>query len=449
MRPTYSSLAVGLCLTAVSLAACGGKPETGTVLASHPDNRHDEPVGDSGTVADGPPAAPEDSGKPIEKNDPSEMYPAFPPDIAQLSNGGGTVLKDPVVVTITWPGEPNATLFEDFGDKIGTSKYWELITKEYGVGPAVSGKDNHVRIATDAPASFSESDLDKLVKDSASDVATSKWPAPTENTLYVLYLPATSKLLLRGTDACAQGIGGYHASTRVSGMEIAYAILPQCKAGKPARVTSASSHEMGEAATDPHTRGKRAFAGFDDDHLAWDLWQHFQTENGDACEFYQDSFYTETEADFAFSVQRQWSNKSASSGGAPCVPAPKEPYFNVTPLALEPIEADLSSFGGSKHTKTKGIHIAVGETRTFDVGFYSDSKTAPWKLTAVESQRASGSPQTPSLDAKVDVTEGQNGQKAHVTVTVNKAWKLNAEVLVLVSDNGKTMRHSMPILIGN
>jgi len=31
-------------------------------------------------------------------------------------------------------------------------------------------------------------------------------------------------------------------------------------------------------------------------------------------------------------VQRSWSNASAAAGHAPCVPAPKDPNFNVAPL---------------------------------------------------------------------------------------------------------------------
>src|SRR5208282_1712078 len=130
----------------------------------------------------------------------------------------------------------------------------------------------------------------------------------------------------------------YHDNVPVGSLNVAYGVVLECSqlsgpGGLLDETTQSASHEIIEAATDPNPNGSPAWYGFDDNlHLSWDVFQQFQDEIGDACELYLDSFYSETEANFSFGVQRMWSNKSAAAGHAPCVPTTGSPYYNTTLL---------------------------------------------------------------------------------------------------------------------
>jgi hypothetical protein len=415
------------------IVACGGSADAGS-------NGPAAPSGDQ-TPPDDTAQAPADP--PLDHGAPSSNYPAFTPDMGQLANGGGGVLKDPVVVTITWPDEPNAATFEAFGDQLGPTTYWSTITSEYGVGPARSGADYHVHMADAAPATISDKDIETLVKTRFTAADATAWPKPDAGQpVYIMYLPRTTSLTLQGKDACQQGVGGYHDSVSAGGKDVAYAVIPQCR-GMVDESTLSASHELAEAATDPYPLTKPGWAHFDDNHLAWEFFQQFQSENGDACEFYKDSAMGGT-SDFPFTVQRQWSNKSGAAGHNPCVPAPAGAYFNVTPLAVEDVDVDLSSMGGWPMT-TKGYKVAVGDTKKIALGFYSDAPLAAWTIKAVEGgmmSRKSG-----NFDLSLDVDQGENGQIAYLTVTTVAQGKVDGGIVTIVSTSGKTT-HYMPLMIG-
>ena len=465
MRLNHCSVVVVLI---ASLAACGGQVSgdpTGQGAVSGAGDSTATPATPGGTIAtpavptDTAPPAPTDTAPPVPVVDhgaPSSTYPAFKPDIAQLIDNGGDVLKAPVIVTVTFDGDANAADYESFGDGIGGSDYWKTIVSEYGVGPAISGETNHVRMTEKMADSVADTDLDTWVADHATNLATSKWPAPTDQTIYVIYLPTTTSLSLNGSDACTSGIGGYHTSTTVGGKEVAYAILPQCDGGGGGgaslldMTTVSSSHEIGEAATDPHPQTSRpGYYGVDNAHIAWEFFMRNNVENGDLCEVYRDQYLRPKEPTFGFAVQRQWSNKSALAGHNPCVPAPSSAYFNVVPLEPEDVTIDLSKYGSSKRFKTKGYHVAVGETKSFSVGFYSDAATkGPWTIHATQNT-AFGSAKKPlPLDIQIDKADGVNGEKAIITVKVLAAGASKSELLTIVSVLG-TQRYYMPLMISS
>ena len=448
----------------VGVVGCGGSvaPDDGSNSHPGPGTGADSGVGvdtaptdDSGPTAETTPedTAPVDTGP--DHGAPSTTYPAFPPAYGVLANNGGTVLSAPVIVTVTWPGDDEADQLEAFGDALGATDYWKAVNAEYGAGPATSGPTNHVRLTETPLATMSDSDIDAYVADHAGNAAKYGWPAPTDQTIYVLYLAKGTSLNFGGGDACAMGVGGYHQSTTTtSGMEVAYAVIPPCNFFGGGTLindrTSTASHELTEAATDPHPGSDAAWVGFENDSLAWDYFQQFQSENADSCEFYRDSFYRDTEGSaFSYEVQRSWSNASAKAGHNPCVPVPSGAYFGVTPLELEDVYVNLSALGGASKQKTRGIHIGVGETRTFAVGFFSDAATSgPWSIKISESNPLLGPPKTKRLTTSVDMTSGINGQQAYVTVTVNTAGTTKGELMTVTSTLGSTS-HYMPILIGS
>lgn len=435
----------------LSLAACGGSVEP--TSPGEADAGADTTPADTGTVAT-------DTGTPdtapIDHGAPSETYPAFTPDLPMLVNKGGAVLTAPVVVTVTYPGDTNADSYEAFGDKLGASEYWKAITAEYGIGPTISGPSNHVREATTLPTAMTDGEIDTYVQEHAGNAAKYGWPAPTAQSIYVLYVPKTSKITLGGTEACAAGIGGYHTSTMVGDLEVAYAVVLQCsfgsKSGTPRTVTA--SHEIAEAATDPHPLGdKQGWVGVDLDHVGWHLFMAGNVENGDLCEVYRESRYGASEAEFAYNVQRQWSNANAKAGHNPCAPAPtSQPYFNVSALDQEKVTVNATAMGGAFKQATKGYRIAVGETKTFAVGFWSDAKMDSWTIGSTEST-AFGSSATGStakrMTVSIDKKSGKNGEKAWVTVTVNSTPGNKTNLLTIVSQDGTGTQHYLPIVISS
>jgi len=418
------------------IVGCGSADSGPSTPAPADDNQ--AAPGDTGDPSSEPPADP-----PLDHGAPSTTYPAFTPEMGQLASNGGPVLEKPVVVTITWPNEPNVETFEAFGDQLGPTTYWASVTAEYGVGAAKSGASNHFRMADAAPASISDDEIASLVSARVSATDATAWPKPASGEpVYTMYIPSGTSLLLQGEDACSQGVGGYHDSVNVDGKNVAYAVIPQC--GNVSESTLSASHELDEAATDPYPRDNPAFAHFDDDHLAWEFFQQLQSETGDACEFYRDSTMAPT-SELPFTVQRQWSNKSAAAGHDPCVPAAPGVYFNVTPLKLENVDVDLSALGGDLAT-TKGYKVAIGDTKKIPIGFYSDAATDAWSIKVVEGG-IMGTSQKGKFTMSLDIEKGQNGQIAYLSLTAVKKGKLGGGIVTIVSTNG-SKSHYMPIFIG-
>ncbi len=430
---------IGSLVIACALAACGGDGAASVDAGSDASSIDGATVFDAGALVDAGPLADAqrddaDAG-PGKYGAPSTTYPAFVPTMGVLKSAGGPVLTAPVLVTITWPSDGFATLLEDFGDRIGGTRYWHDTVSEYGVGPAVSGAPNHVRLATAAPAEFGDQDAIDMITANAGGVL----PALTSQTVYLFYLPPNTS---NPSVQCQGGLGGYHTWATIRGTNVAYSIMPRC--GTLADLTHTASHEIGEAATDPFFT---AWDGFTDATKVFAYWQRGYTENGDACEFYPDARYAE-QAPFAYSVQRLWSNTAAAAGHSPCQPF-DDPYFNVTPLGLEDITVHAAtSDGGTTATTMKAYRARVGQTITFAVGFYSDRPTSgPWTVAAFESNPLSH-PSTGRLALDVDINKlsGINGEKTIVTVTVKAVAPGNIEMLTLESTLGAT-KHYMPVLI--
>jgi hypothetical protein len=138
---------------------------------------------------------------------------------------------------------------------------------------------------------------------------------------------------------------------------------------------------------------------------------------------------------------------------------------SATPTMLEDVIADFSPAGGGLGIiRTKGIHIPPGTSKTFPVGFISDSPTpGPFSLRVAEAFYPDGLEPifgVPGhLTISLDKTSGVNGEIAYVTVTVKTAGqrlagyrqqtpvnypKLNF-ITLLASYNGNTSR--VPVLI--
>jgi hypothetical protein len=390
-------------------------------------------------------APPEDAGSDVTEpvdagpyGQPSTTYPAFTPWMGQLSKNGGPILTAPVIVTITWDNDTGRSTFEGFGDAIGSSSYWAAAVGEYGVGATTS---THVHISGTPPGTWSDTDVHNYISANLGGTL----PSPTSQTIYVFYIAPGTTFNFYGQNAC-NSIGGYHDSfTSGSNGVIAYAVLPNC--GSDAKTTQYASHEIGEAATDPQPSNSIGLYGWDDPYLAFHEWQRGNDENGDACEFFADSDYTEQNP-FPYSVQRLWSNKMGPLGHSPCQPYTAA-YFNVAPLDIADITVDLSQEGGPSSFKTKGYTCALNATCQIPVGIYSDAATGPITVTAAESNPLVN-PVTGRLTLSIDPKKpsGVNGEITYINVTVNNKGPLNAEMLTVITQAGST-KHYLPLLVAN
>jgi len=443
--------------TATVLGGCGSNGNGAG--ASEGDSGPGDDAGEAGA------AAGEDSGG----------YPAFTVDAPQIEKNQGIVLASPVIVTITWPGDPNAPMWEAFGDAIGASPYWAATTAPYGVGPATSGPSNHVRMTRPLPASLSFKDVENLVIGAvqaaqsdggvayigAPDVGAPNppWPLPTldanadPQTIYSLFIPASTRETdPSGSSFCLQGGFGYHDFVAVGTTLVAFAVNGECAGQTVASLQEGATHEAIEAATNPlETMG---YLGFDPDHAAWDIYTGYQDELGDACEYWEDSYYQES-GSFPYWVQRSWSNTSALAGHDPCVPAPATPYQGMTlfPSQESTVRIDPSALGfGGKATNTKGFTATLGQPLTFQVGYFSDGSTAPWNIAydfPADLPTTGSSVSNGKATVTIDQTSGQNGDMANVTVTVTAKGTIGFHVMAITW--GPTSRdflpHYLPVVI--
>ena len=195
---------------ALLLAACGSSNDPSTGPAPTPDPTHGPSAsgpadnsgsGSSSSDSSAPPASPPTPPPPAgpDHGQPSTTFPAFPPDAPQVITSGGAVLTAPVLVTVTWPDDANADTFEQLADEMGASTYWQATVSEYGVGAAKSAAADHVRMTKSLGASIVSADIEKIVTSNVGS-STSGWPKYTDQTIYTLYLPSTTKVFDQAGD---------------------------------------------------------------------------------------------------------------------------------------------------------------------------------------------------------------------------------------------------------
>ena len=458
------------CLALILVGGCGsnsgGAPHHGDAEA---DGLLIVPPTEAGLPeSGGQEAAPESSGP----------FAAAPHDPApQVVSAGGHVLAQPRVVPVFFPNDPYKPAIEQFLTELAKSSYWGATTSEYGVGtltiaPSVvttstppttynavdqwvtglvahagtgaagsggaagaSGdgglQDGGGGASGDGAASGDAGVLDAA--GGASGDAGTPVPPPTPDTLYAIFLPpgvtVTDPQL--GT-SCVQ-YGGYHSETYGVGLGsgVAYALIPRCAqfnytSGIDA-ITTVTSHELIEAATDPYPFSDPAYHIVDDPHAIWNAQP--MGEIGDMCvdepQSYANLFGN-------FIVQRVWSNAAAAAGHDPCVPSAMSSYYNAVPDQPD----DLSLLQGGINTQTRGVKLAVGQTRTINVHLFSDAPRADWFVQAQDADSAFGG--SPSLSVSLDRHYGNNGNVLKLTITRTAASPGGGSEFVLWSRDQQT-----------
>jgi hypothetical protein len=362
----------------------------------------------------------------------SVAYPAPHPPLPQLVNlAGGKVLTSPKAYLIFYPGYTYETQIVAMAQAIGKSSYWSATTSEYKVGAMQYA--GMIELTGTPPASVMDSDIQTLL---AGEIASGAFGTPDPQTIYTIFYPETTSISLPGgglgNATSCQTFGGYHqdlVATPAGGaaQNFPYAVLPTCAAmggmSELDQLTGALSHEWIESSTDPYpvtnNGADSAYAQVDSDHFAW-LVLGGGLEAGDLCVGEYNAFFKPK--DLGVTVQRTWSNLLAKESHDPCAPdLPGVPYFNSAPVL-----SDTVSFtsGLTGPITTKGAQIAVGKSKTIEVDLFSDGDTGgPWTVQAddvlYKYYGSYGVPQ--SLSFQWDRTQGVNGEKLHLTITVTQA----------------------------
>jgi hypothetical protein len=348
-----------------------------------------------------------------------------------VRNLGGRILASPRVVTVTFPGDDAALVarLQLFDDTITSTAWWHAVSSEYCaaggapcIGPGAGG--GHVVMPAAAASEYTDSikggdsTLRALL---ASSVASGVLPAPDAQTLYVVYVPSATRVLLDGNASCAPAsFTGYHDALVVAPpdggapVEVAYAIVARCSSTETA-TTLQASHEIVEAATDPSPEDAPAF------QITDQAWTAFGPEVADVCAA-ADTDLGATESGFA--VQRSWSNASAAAGHDPCVPLPAgEVYFNVAPAQ-----------------GAETMALGVGESATIALYPFADDAGAAWQVSAVA---ANGSP----LGFQLAPSTGTPGAILALTVTLQSKPALGVEQLYGVVSQSATATHAWPMIV--
>ena len=363
MRAVYM-LAFG-CVVVPMLWACGGSP---AVVADAGPTDDAALAGDAADDAD------------------LAVYPAIKPDMPRVITGGGPVLKKGSVTPVYFPGFDYVAEMTDFSKKIGATKYWGALA-EYGVGQLTMGTPVLLTQEQIVPA-----DIGDITDEQIQAWLTSRFDGthpefgatPDPDSIYTLFYPPDTNISL-GTDQSCQSFGGYHSDVTIQGQLISYAVIPECNSFGSLKnldsVTTTTSHELSEAATDPYPMNKTAYGQVDGDHLAWQFFLG-GGEVGDLCAQFSASYYKPD--DLLYVVQRNWSNAQAKAGHDPCQPAQEgQVYFNASATFPDKIN--------TRGVFTKGIKVPVGQSKTLPLSLYSDGPMARTFIRISTSMPAKGS----------------------------------------------------------
>jgi len=324
-----------------------------------------------------------------------------------IPNHGGHVLDPLRIVTVVAEDDPYVSDLQAFGDAIPGSSWLASFAAGYGLTAAPT----HVQILgshVDSGTSFTLAQMKKYVAETIA--ASSPSPTPDGNTVYALFLPPGTDLVIDGQPDTTCAAIPYHApyDTLGDGM----AVLPRCQYTFPSQLamfTTDGAHEIMEAATDPDPVS----------NPAWELWTANtykpwkssvwnEIEMIDSLEIGDPCILTRI-VESGFDFQRIFSNAAVAAGGDPCVPSLGIPYFNVT--------VDPSSGGWFK--------VKAGETLDVPLTGWSTGPTADWIVWAARGQDDVGDTFPATISSSTTQTV-----EGHVFPTSNDGRSMNLEVRI-------------------
>ena len=374
-----------------------------------------------------------DAGTP----DTAIAYPANHTPLPVVDNLGGRIIAAPKLVTVTFAGDPLEQRLQEFGDVITTTPWWDAVRAGYCSRGQCIGKGSgggHVVLNvtpdpsyTDTQARNGTSTIQSLIRARISD---GTLPAPTPDTLYMLYFPDGVTISLsdgQGTtsNSCDNGgFGAYHQGMLVTpqgatvSVQTAYAIMPRC--GPDEEITTVSAaHELIEAATDPDTNSGTAY------YMKNQLWT--LGLGGEVADLCVDFSGRADQFSATFKVPRSWSNLSAAAGHNPCVPlVDGDIYFNAAPVQDQ-------------------IRMTPGQTLVVQVDAYSDAPLPSWGLSTRDLSQFQGAPS--GLAVTFDKISVRNGSKVKMTLKMPSSGLPRKQALFNIVSTSATARHSWPFVV--
>jgi hypothetical protein len=436
MRAGFLASAIAVVAYAAT-AGCGGS--TSGAQNGSPQQASDASAGDDGSA---------EAGANVDQ-DPN-VFPAMHAPIAQVDNLGGPILNHPTLVSVTFTGYDAATptAFTGF---LGTSDWWHATVGTYGIADAVYGG----AVVLDNPyagTSVRDSDFQTFL---AQRIASGALPVPSDQTLYVVWLPTGTTLVdPHGLSNCGNnGYAGYHnaftttlpAPSADGGSDagndagggvanIAYAIVADCGHGPN---TVSASHEIAESVSDPLLAAMPAFyLTSNDAWLPWYQGNQYGGEIGDLCILMPNVVMKAGN----FYVSRIWSNKAASASRAPCQPDDSVNYG----LAIETPLVTIKGVAKSGH-----LVVAAGGTTTANGVFFSTAALPNDASLAVGTPTATstlnGLPT--GVTATLSRTTAHNGEAVSLTITAANNAARGESFIVVRASLGASQYRDWPILL--
>ncbi len=381
----------------------------------------------------------------------SGFQPGPHPALPHVSNLGGPILDSPTLISVTYPGDPLQGSLDTFTSTIFTSSYW-MVGAEYGVKSGHAGAAVHRPDAP--PTSIDDTQLQQEIPGWIADGELGQVPSEP---IYIFYFPAGVQVTNAGQQGCID-FGGYHSSVPLAnGSLVAYAVIPRCSnlcLSPLDSATSAASHEIMEASTDPYFENRQgAWGAVDAANIGFSLFPG--AEVGDLCLLTNDNLFTPT--DLPYLVQRIWSNAAAAANENPCVPVdgtvsqdanmclpmnPTTTYFNSVPVLPDKVTLNL----GGGDFQAEGLSIPVGGTKTITLQLFSSATTTPW---SISSDTVPGSV---GVNVSFEPATGTNGGTVQMTVQVPEAGNYlglpNLELFYVKSSLGAVVQ-AWPVIISN
>src|SRR5262249_5898336 len=130
-------------------------------------------------------------------------------------------------------------------------------------------------------------------------------------------------------------------------------------------------------------------------------------------------------------LQRLWSNKSAAAGGAWCVPAITEPFYNTTFLSGQPsgtptTPVETIAVNTNPPSQTRGLKATLNQPLTFPIGIYSSGETGSIDLDIQDLVDENGQPTTL---LRVTDSGGNPVANGTATITLDKTSGTNGDVV--------------------
>ncbi len=383
-------------------------------------------LSDSGSDANGL----ADVSAPDDASDGGAPYPAPHSSPPQVRNYGGVVMTAPTVIPIFFANDSEESQVEEFLKQLAQSSFWGEATAEYGAGPLTVGTS--IVVTDPPPPSIDTAQIEAWLA-GYLDGTHVGWPPISPNEIFAVLYPSTSTVTSPALGTSCTNFGGFHTEGQAStSTSFAFAVLPRCTSGVPKfqgldGLTSALSHELVEASTDPFYTSP-AWIAVDDNHMVWNVVP--AGEVGDLCATAPQSFQRLVGP---YLVQRPWSNASALAGHDPCVPLLAQPYFNAAPILTDAVAIAYQG----QSVVTQGVELPLSATKTIDVQLFSDAPMNDWSVSVGFFS------QTEELSGSWDEQAGNNGDTLHLTLTriANGAATLGGTEFVIVSASGSSKNY--------